>query len=99
MPLVKVPPLVEVAAIIWMITLWLDKRLTALVLGDVREQSVLDAVPFACADRQMDVRHGEACLAGEALQLTFPQTVPAADGSADTDRLWAPLRRSSRPPF
>src|SRR5207342_2610736 len=50
-----------------------DERLAAPVLGDVGEQSVLDAVPFAGAGRQMNDRHGEARLVGEALQLTFPQ--------------------------
>src|SRR3982751_921298 len=50
-----------------------DERFAAPVLGDVGEQSVLDAVPFAGAGRQMDDRHGEAGLVGEALQLAFPQ--------------------------
>src|SRR4249919_3734534 len=50
-----------------------DERLAAPVLGDVGEQSVLDAVPLAGAGRQMDDRHGEARLVGEALQLAFPQ--------------------------
>ena len=63
---------VEVAAISWMMTLWLTSGLPRL-LGDVGEQSVLDAVPLAGAGRQMDDRHGEARLVGEALQLAFPQ--------------------------
>jgi hypothetical protein len=50
-----------------------DERLAAPVLGDVGEQSVFDAVPFAGAGRQMDDRHDEACLVGEVLQLAFPQ--------------------------
>ena len=59
-----------------------DERLAAPVLGDVGEQSVLDAVPLAGAGRQMDDRHGEARLVGEALQLAFPQMNAGAVAAA-----------------
>ena len=63
-----------------------DERLAAPVLGDVGEQSVLDAVPLAGAGRQMDDRHGEARLVGEALQLAFPQMNAGAVAAAAIGR-------------
>src|SRR5271165_509391 len=63
-----------------------DERLAAPVLGDVGEESVLDAVPLAGAGRQMDDRHGEARLVGEALQLAFPQMNAGAVAAAAIGR-------------
>ena len=59
-----------------------DERLAAPVLGDIGEQSVLDAVPFASAGRQMGDRYSEARFAGEALEFTFPQMNAGAVAAA-----------------
>jgi hypothetical protein len=79
-----------------------DERLAAPVLGNVGEQSVLDAVPFAGAGRQMDDRHGEADLVGEALQLTFPQmnagAVAAAAIGRDQDAIRIGIADLAEPP-
>jgi hypothetical protein len=46
-----------------------DERFAAPVLGDKREQAMLDLVPFAGAGGQVAERDGNADLVGEFLQL------------------------------
>ena len=51
-----------------------DERLAAPILGDEREQAMLDPVPLAGSGRQVTDRDGDAELVSESLQLALPQT-------------------------
>ena len=53
-----------------------DERLAAPVLGDEREEAMLDLVPLAGAGRQMADRDGDVEFVGQALQLALPQPDP-----------------------
>ncbi len=59
-----------------------DERFATPVLRDVGEQTVLDAVPFTGARRQMGDCHGEAGLIGEALQFALPEPDASAVAAA-----------------
>lgn len=49
-----------------------DERSTAPVLGDEREQAMLDPVLFAGAGREVADRDGDAEFVGQGLQLALP---------------------------
>src|SRR4051812_25003413 len=49
-----------------------QQRFATPVLGDEGEQTMLDAVPFAGARRQMRNGYGQGCLIGQCLQLGLP---------------------------
>ena len=55
-----------------------DERPAAPVLRDEREETMLDAIPFAGAGRQMADGDSDAELVGEGLQLALPEPDPHA---------------------
>src|SRR5216684_9011777 len=59
-----------------------DERGCPPVLGDEREEPMLDLVPFGGAGRQMADDQGEADLVGELLQLGLPQPATTAIAAA-----------------
>src|SRR6266851_843635 len=59
-----------------------DERGCSPVLGDEREEPMLDLVPFGGAGRQMADDQGEADLVGELLQLGLPQPAAIAVAAA-----------------
>jgi hypothetical protein len=63
-----------------------DERLAAPVLGDVGNEAVLDAVPFAGAGRQMGDGHRESGFVGKALEFTFPEAEAGAVAAAALGR-------------
>src|SRR5216684_2559332 len=63
-----------------------DERGCPPVLGDEREEAMLDLVPFRGAGRQMADDQGEADLVGELLQLGLPQPAAVAVAAAAVGR-------------
>ena len=55
-----------------------DERPAAPVLGDEREEAMLDLVPFAGAGRQMADGDGDIEFVGQGLQLALSQPDPGA---------------------
>src|SRR5436190_270548 len=68
-----------------------DQRLGAPILGNEREQAVLDLVPLAGSRRKVTDGDLDADLVGEALQLALPQpqarTVASAAVGSDDEPL------------
>jgi hypothetical protein len=58
-----------------------QQRLTSPVLGDEREEPMLDLVPLARSRREMGDQNAKARLVGQLLQLPFPQAYSAAVAS------------------